>query len=199
MGEYKQKISAYTARVQWRKERKALEETKGVCYPTYNYFVALDDYGRPEEPFKPAKVAIWLNEHDHFKADEKTDMLYFGDPETGKWTKEGETQLKKIVTKILGENDKECHYRNILHSLKSLSYSEIQFSKKIACENGLLDVETQTLTQFSLDEMAFYQIPVNFNKDTSKEKLSNWLEFLKQIANSDDIPLLQEWFGYCFL
>ena len=31
------------------------------------------------------------------------------------------------------------------------------------------------------------------------EKLEKWLTFLNQVANPEDIPLLQEWFGYCFL
>lgn len=198
--EYQKKLTTYTARVNWEKEKKQAEETtNGIKYPEYCFFVKLDDYGKPLEPFKPAKIAIWLSEHDHFKTDENTDILYYGDAQTGKWSKEGETQLKKIVTKILGPEDRESHYRNILHSLKSLTYCPIVFSKKLAMENGLFDVETKELTPFSLDEMAFYAIPITYNENIDKSKLNHWLEFLKQVAAPEDIPLLQEWIGYCFL
>ena len=199
--EYKHKLSVYTARVQWHKNvRETNERENGIDYPTYDILFHYNlDTGKCEDPFKPAVVAQWLAENDHWKTDEKTEMLYFGDVKTGKWNRLGETKLKKIVTQILGKEDKECHYKNISHSLRSLTQTEVKFSKKLALENGLFDTETLELTPFSLDEMAFYQIPVTYNKDVDSNKLNNWLEFLTQVASPEDIPLLQEWFGYCFL
>ena len=175
------------------------KESKEVKYPTYAELFPWNTEEDKPAPFKPAKVAQWLHDNDNFKTDEKTDMLYFGESTAGKWSSDGDTQLRKIVTKILGEEDRESHYRNILHTLKSLTYSDIVFSNKIAMENCLYNPETQETSPFSLSEMAFYAIPVFYNKNVDKSKLDNWLEFLKQVANPDDIPLLQEWFGYCFL
>jgi P4 family phage/plasmid primase-like protien len=194
--QYKEKLSVYTARVQWKKEQKALEESKGIKYPDYNYFVPLDDYGRPEQPFRPGMVAQWLHENDHFKTDRETDILYFGDVKTGKWTEKGETTLKEILAKILGIENRESHFRNILHDLKSLSYTNISFSRKIACENCLLDVETQTTTSFNIDEMAFHEIPVKYDPTA---KCPNWEAFIKEVVNPDDLPTIQEWSGFLLL
>ena len=80
-----------------------------------------------------------------------------------------------------------------------MTYEQIEFSQKLACENGLLDLTTLTLTPFNEKEMVFHKIPVTYNEGVDKNKLNNWLEFLKQVANPEDIPLLQEWFGYCYL
>jgi putative DNA primase/helicase len=69
----------------------------------------------------------------------------------------------------------------------------------LAVENGLLDVETRELLKASIEEMVYFQIPVIYNKDVDSHKLDNWMEFLKQVANPEDIALLQEWFGFCLL
>jgi putative DNA primase/helicase len=175
-----------------------LKQNKGPAvqekvYPVYSVFC--DD---PEEQtgFKPALVAEYLAEHEHFKTDRKNDILYFGDSAKGVWSRDGETVLKEICGKILGRENRVSHYNNILHHLKSITYQDLKFSQKIACENGLLDVETGELTPFTLDEMAFHQIDCVYDKDS---ECPNFLEFLKQVVNSEDIPTLQEWSGYLLL
>jgi len=57
-------------------------------YPSYAAFC--DD---PEEQtgFKPARVARWLAENEHFKTDRETDILYYGDEAKGTWIQDGET------------------------------------------------------------------------------------------------------------
>jgi P4 family phage/plasmid primase-like protien len=147
--------------------------------------------------FKTALVAQYLHYNYNFKIDRATEIFFFGDKKTGLWKPKAEIQVQELLSTLLGEENTKSHYTNILHDLKGLSYTDIIFSKKIAVENGLLDVETRELTEPTLEEMAYYSIPVKYDKEA--RKIDNWLEFLKQVANLDDIPLLQEWFGYCFL
>ncbi len=147
--------------------------------------------------FKTALVAQYLHFNYHFKIDRATEILYYGDEKTKIWKTKGEIYLQEILSELLGEENTKSHYSNILHDLKGLSYTDIIFSKKLAVENGLLDVETGELTEPTLEEMAFYSIPVKY--DPEAKKIDNWLEFLNQVANPDDIALLQEWFGYCLL
>ena len=147
--------------------------------------------------FKTALVAQHLHDNFHFKIDRATEILYFGDEKTGLWKQKGEIYLQEILSTLLGEENTKSHYTNILHDLKGLSYTEVVFSKKLAVENGLLDVETGELTASTLEEMAYYSIPVRY--ELGAKKLENWLEFLKQVVNPEDVPLLQEWFGFCLL
>ena len=112
-------------------------------YPTYATFC---DDPEKQEGFKPGRVAKWLFQNEHFKTDRKTEILYYGDGEKGVWLQDGEVKLQELLSKILGEDNKAAHYNNILHDLKGLSYCDIEFSHKIAVDNGLLDVETGELT-----------------------------------------------------
>ena len=160
-------------------------------YP--NYYDFCNEKGLD---FKPALVAKWLAQNEHFKTDRTTEIIYYGDEAKGKWDTDGEIRLQEILTVILGDNNRISHYANILHDLKGLTYTDITFSKKIACENGLLDVETGELSPFNLDEMTFYSIPTNYNP---KAECKLWKEFLEQVLNTEDIPTMQEWTGYILL
>jgi P4 family phage/plasmid primase-like protien len=146
--------------------------------------------------FKPALVAQWLAQNEHFKTERKTGFLYYGDEANGTWNQNGDITLQEILSQILNQENRACHYNNILHDLKGLTYTDLTFSEKIACTNGLLDVETQELTPFNLDEMAFHSIPTTYNPHA---ECPNWNEFLKQILAPEDILTLQEWSGYILL
>jgi P4 family phage/plasmid primase-like protien len=149
--------------------------------------------------FKTALVAQYLHSNYHFKIDRATEILYYGDEKTGLWKQKGEIYLQELLANLLGEENTKAIYQNVLHDLKGLSYTDIVFSKKLAVENGLLDAETKEFVKPTLNEMAFHSIPVNYNPNVDSHKLDNWLEFLKQGANPEDIPMLQEWMGYCLL
>lgn len=163
-------------------------------YPSFEDFCLENDKGITE--FKPARVAKWLKEYEHFKTEISTEIVYYGDETKGKWDINGEIHLQEILSKILDDENRVCHYNNILHDLKGLTYTDIVFSQKIACENGLLNVETGELSPFNLDEMAFHSIPTSYNP---KAECDGWLEFLKQTLDPEDIPTLQEWSGYILL
>jgi P4 family phage/plasmid primase-like protien len=147
--------------------------------------------------FKTGLVAQYLHHKYHFKIDRATEIFYWGDEKTGLWKPKAEIYLQELLGQLLGEENTKSIYANVLYELKCLSYVDVVFSKKIGVENGLLDVETGKLTTPTLEEMAFYQIPVKYDKNA--KKIQPWLEFLRQVANPEDIPLLQEWFGYCIL
>lgn len=163
-------------------------------YPSYTDFCIENEKGNSE--FKPALVAKWLSKNEHFKTEISTDIIYYGDEAKGKWDNNGEVHLNIILTEILDTENRTCHYNNIFHVLKGLTYTDIQFSKKIACENGLLDVETQELSPFNLDEMTFHSIPVTYNP---KAECPPWKEFLTQVLEPQDILTIQEWSGYILL
>ena len=149
--------------------------------------------------FKTALVAQWLHDNEHIKTDYVTNKMFYGDTKTRKWNKQGETKVQELVTKLLGQEDRESHYKNVLHTLKSLTFENIVLSKKLALENGNLDPETQEFSKPSLEEFIYYQLPVTYNPAVDPHKLDNWLEFLKQVTNPEDVPFLQEWSGYLLL
>ena len=196
LAEYKKKLATYTARVQWQKELKRQVEAKGIDYPDYNYFCPIiNDKTFERAPFKPAKVSIWLAEHDHFKTDLKTGILYFYNGKS--WVADAEPYLEQITAKILGEENRQSHFNNILHDLKGLTYTNIEFSNKIATPNGLLNVETQELTPNTPEEMTFFSIPTEYIPNTPYPQFQAWLD--EVLPKKEDQMLLQEWSGYILL
>jgi P4 family phage/plasmid primase-like protien len=183
-------------------KKAAEEEAKGPfkCmlhkhYPSYNDFRLLADDGETKLPFKPGAVAKWICENEEFKADLKTGILYFYDGD--RWIANAEGYLEKIVSLILRDENKQSIYNNILHDLKALSYCNIEFSNKIACPNGLLNVETLELTPNTAEEMPLFSIPTEYVPDTPYPQ---WQEWLNQVMpDPQDQQTLQEWSGYLIL
>jgi P4 family phage/plasmid primase-like protien len=201
--EYHHKMTTYQARLSLHKACEKLTEEQekspfrcmiGKAYPKYDAFIEELDDGT-KLPFKTASVAEWIYENEHFKTDLKTDLLYFYDGKS--WVPNGEAYLQKIVSTILGKEDRENHFRNILYALKGLTLCNVEFSAKIACPNGLLNVETLELTPNTPDEMPFFSIPTEYIKDS---QCPYFQERLNQVMpNQDDQQTLQEWSGYILL
>ncbi len=158
-------------------------------------------YGGPtkHEALKPALIADWIkdNPKTHFKTDIHTGILYFYNGKN--WVTNAEPYLAYLVNLILGKEARISHYNNIEFSLKAKTTEKIIFSKKIACLNGLLDVETLEFTDYgekTENELTFYSIPVNYDPEA---KCPNWEAFVSQVVAKDDVATLQEWSGYCLL
>jgi putative DNA primase/helicase len=200
--EYKHKLERYQARLQLHKACEELEEEQykdifkcfhGQRFPTYKSFCNETDAGEPI-PFKPASVAEWIAANQKFKTDIDTGILYFFNGKC--WVQNAEPYLEKIVSIILGEENRQSHLNNISQAFRALTYEKIEFSQKIACENGLLDTEIQTLTDFNEKEMPFHQLQITFDKEA---KCPNWEEFISQVVTPDDLPTIQEWSGFLLL
>jgi putative DNA primase/helicase len=163
-------------------------------YPAYADFLEHDDNEKPL-PFKPAKVAIWLQKNENFKTDLATGILYFYDGKS--WIPNAEPYLECIVSKILDEQNKTTHFKNILHALKGLTYDSLEFSRKIAIPNGLLDPETLETTTNTPEEMPLFSIPTEYVKNSPYPQWQAWLDDV--MPNKEDQALLQEWSGYILL
>jgi P4 family phage/plasmid primase-like protien len=209
--EYKHKMVVYQARLALHKGCEKVEEANekyifkcffGKKYPNYKDFCPLDPeekalgYGGAAKQlgFKPALVADWISKNEKFKTDMATGILYFFNGKC--WTPNAEPFLEKIISLILREENRQSHQNNITQSLRPLTYEKIEFSRKIACENCLLDVETQTTSEFSEKELPFHEVPVKYDPEA---KCPNWEAFIAQVVNGDDLATIQEWSGFLLL
>jgi P4 family phage/plasmid primase-like protien len=164
--------------------------------PNFDYFCDKDEKGQPlAATFQPAKVSMWLKEHRHFKTDINNGILYFFNGKC--WIPNAEPYLEQILSKILGEYNKQHHFTNVLHALKGLTYEAIEFSRKIATPNGLMDSETLEIIANTPDEMPLFAIPTEY---VLNSPYPQWQEWLNQVMpNKEDQMLLQEWSGYILL
>jgi putative DNA primase/helicase len=197
--DYKDKRKYIELLKQKTKEKEfndVFEYLRRIDYPSFDSFREKTDIGEPGA-FKPALVAEYIadprNKLD-FLTDINTGILYFFNGKN--WVPNAEPYLEFVVNCILREENRQSHYMNILHVLKGFTYKEIRFSQKVACENGLLNVETGEFSDFSKDEMALYYIPVKYDPDAT---CPNWEAFIKSVVNPDDYAIIQEWSGYILL
>jgi len=64
----------------------------------------------------------------------------------------------------------------------------------IPVQNGLLDLETFELREFSPDFYFTFKLPIWYDPDADCPKFK---QFLSEVLYEEDIPTMQEFFGYC--
>jgi P4 family phage/plasmid primase-like protien len=202
---WKQRILAEEIAAKLALEKSVFLCFEGVTIPDFQSFCPVDEnekalgYGGSAKQlgFKSALVAKYIAVNFPFKTDIKTGILYFYNKKT--WLANAEPYLEHLVNILLGQEFKVSHYNNILFVLKATTYQTIEFSQKLACENGLLDVETLEFKEYdetTKDEMPFHYIPVKYDPAAT---CPQWEEFIKEVITADDIETLQQWSGYLFL
>jgi P4 family phage/plasmid primase-like protien len=208
--EYNRKLEVYHARVEFKqeldREAKETEERKKTIHASTSYqvsqvfkdlkyetFLERDTNNNPIG-FKPAKAAMAIGSYERFVTDIKTSTIFYFDGKS--WIPNAEPYLEIIVATILNDENRVTHYNNIKHHLIGITLNNIIFSRKIACENGLLNPETQEFADFDKKEMPLHFIPVTYDKTAKSEA---WEQFITQVVNQDDLATIQEWSGYLLL
>ncbi len=114
--------------------------------------------------------------------------------------KNAEHMIKGLVETWLGEHGTTYIINEVLGHIRRKSYCERsefnKFQGLIPVQNGLLDLKTLQLQPFNKDKIFTYKLNTAFNRDA---ECPIWEKFVSEILYSEDIPLLQEWLGYCLL
>lgn len=64
----------------------------------------------------------------------------------------------------------------------------------ICCKNGVYNLKKERLIGFNPEYYFKSKINVRYKKDAKPEK---FLDFIRQTLYEEDIPVMQEWFGFC--
>ena len=168
---------------------KTLEKELGVidwCYPI-----------NEEHPYKVSELAQTIlnrisNNECSIITDKNSQNLYFYNQASGFYHKDGELFLRVLIDKVLGLESSPHRINETVELTKIKTYAIITPSKKIAVENGLLDVETLTLEPFSKYEFVTNKLNAAYKPGAKSE---SWEKFIDQVC-PDDKALLQEWSGY---
>lgn len=160
---------------------------------TYSTFESWCD---PEGGFNPAKLAQDIAQNFEIRTDVRSDVLYFFDHEKGIYDRNGDMILRGVIDGLLKQENRQHRTSETIYLVHSKTLSKIDFSEKIAVENGLLDVKTRGLSPFSPNEFCIIALPVRYEKTASCPAV---IKFLNETLEPDQIPIIQEWFGYCLL
>lgn len=109
-------------------------------------------------------------------------------------------QIIKTKTEELIESKSSTHIVNeIYEKIKrktAIDYEEFEKipNELICLENGILNLETKELNEFNPDYHFRLKIPIFYNKEAKCKEI---LKFFEEVLYPEDMPIVQEWFGFC--
>ena len=134
----------------------------------------------------------------HFKTIRGTkEILYYKD---GCYQYEGESIIEAECERVFGEYIKTRNVTEIIDHIRRDTYINREDLNKdksvLPLQNGLFDLTTHLITDFSPDKLITYKLPVVYNPNADCPKTE---KFIKEILNPNDISIIQEYFGYTLL
>jgi len=118
------------------------------------------------------------------------------------WQDNGEEIIRDIIQQILGDSTCLRYKNEVISWIKDcmelhIDREQLDSGKyKIGLQNGIYDLETQTLMPFSQKHFITALFPINHDVLAKCDKFK---KFLSEILEESDIQVIQEMFGYCFL
>jgi putative DNA primase/helicase len=108
-------------------------------------------------------------------------------------TNEMRAEIQRMLTSLVSK-----HYKNeIIEKIKdSTMIDRKEFSADrdlVNLNNGVLNIRTGTITDHDPRHLFFNKIAANYKKESDCARIK---KFLSEILDKDDVPIIQEWFGY---
>lgn len=142
------------------------------------------------------ELAKWLIiKHQLITIEETGDVYYYT---KGYYRPLGEAFIEKEIETIWPRPTKR-QVAEIVASIKRKSYKRtenVESDLRYVCLNNcILDTETGETMPHSQDKYFFGKLPVNYDPEADCEEFKR---FLSEVLNKDDLPIIQEYIGYCF-
>lgn len=139
------------------------------------------------------KLSSWIEEH-HFITVTDTEQLYHY--EHGVYLNNGETVLKALIEAEFGHVTTESLVRDLVGKVKRRTYknrAEFNNKKFVNVKNGLLDLDTLKIIPHTPEYISTAQIDVSYDPNA---KAPNIQKFINDVVRPEDIPLIEEIFGW---
>ena len=119
----------------------------------------------------------------------------------GYYEHDGESQIRNKVQQILQQLSKDNYKNEVISWIKddmNLYVDREIFNNNnnfINLENCIYNISTGEITEHCESYFFNYQLPIKYDSDAKCEKFET---FIEEILYTEDIPVMQEIFGYCF-
>ena len=124
---------------------------------------------------------------------EREIMLY----ENGMY-RPGVNQLRFEIQKLLEHLGTNPVKNEAIEKIKDLTIAErSEFNVDrdyINLANGIFNIKTREITPHNPDYLFLHKLPITYNPEAKCPVIQ---KFLSDILQPEDIPVIQEWFGYC--
>ncbi len=147
------------------------------------------------EKFIPAYLVDELKRQQHYHTHLKTREIWVYNG--GSYVPDGEQQIDKKVRELLYPIYKENHTREAVSGVRGTTYTPPEKfdapPNLINVKNGILNTETREFKPHTPDIIFIQQLPIEYNPQADCPRFK---QFLTEVLQEDDIPLMQELFGY---
>lgn len=132
--------------------------------------------------------------------DERNEMYYYED---GIYRPEGRTIIKQFCRTILEEVYTEQLANRVASKIEAETYIEQDkflkrhYQNEICVLNGILNLKTRELTEFSQDKIFFHKINAKFDEALDCPKIDEFLYSI--LPEENDVKTVYEFAGYCLL
>ena len=168
--------------------------------------VCLDDYfkGRNYKgelrAFEPYHLAETIKNIFNIVTVEESKRSLRYAPTEGNWLFDGEVLVDRVTERILQGESSKHRKLDTLSSVKSQSWIKgnnffnLSNPEEICFKNCVVNLRTRKTRNFSPYPVIIHSIPVVYAPEA---KTPQWEAFVSEIILKEDIPLLQEFMGYC--
>ena len=121
--------------------------------------------------------------------------------EDGVYASPGEVKIREECEKRVSKKFMTAHNVNevIGHIKRSTYVKRIKFNREkwvLNLENGLYDIQTGELSPHTPEFLSTIRIPANYDPKADCPRVK---QFLTEILRQEDIPVIEELFGYCLV
>jgi putative DNA primase/helicase len=146
--------------------------------------------------FVAAYLATELMEKFHYVTRKTDETIFVYHPKHGTYTPDGNAHLKTHTRKALGKYLTRNRLSEVINFVvcSTLKDTDTTPPHLILVKNGILNIETEKLEEFSPDYFILNTVPVKYDPNAKINVIEN---FVKEIVHPDDRCVLQESAGYC--
>ena len=148
------------------------------------------EIGEKRETFRADYFAVFLKTFFYFKTWD--DDLYFF--QNGVYRKKAELLVRNAL-EVFHPECTEHLKKEVLGHIKDTTTSTPDSDiDLIPLRNGVLNLKNMEFSSFTPDKFFLAQLPVEYRPDC---ECKTFLKFLSEVLEAEDIPIIQELFGYC--
>jgi|TARA_Y100000034_G_scaffold87714_1_gene105189 putative DNA primase/helicase len=160
-------------------------------------FTYKDDKGKEKVSIPKVTSHILFNYYIKTIYGRKEETVYVYN--NGIYEERGKELIKSKTEKLLKEKCTSHIVKEVFEKIKrNTAINQVKFNhiplNLICLENGILNVKTKELIKFNPDYYFKNKIPIKYDKESKTTKI---LQFINEIFYPEDIPVIQEFLGFC--
>ena len=140
------------------------------------------------------------NEIYTIRNDKQTEMWIY---QEGIYVPQGKSFIKEFIRNILGESYTTHLYNEVISKIEADTYiDQDKFfnndnQEEILLENGILNLQTKDLFEFTSKKIFFTKIPAKYEPGKNCPNIEKFFEDI--LRDKEDIKVIYELFGFCLL